>query len=58
MDFELEAIEEGRVYHVYPTFGREHQVTKTLTCWCLPEIEFTTCADGRNGAILIHRPEQ
>jgi hypothetical protein len=36
--------------HVYPLFGREHQLVNT--CWCQPE------RDTQEPAMLVHHPEQ
>lgn len=49
----LDGIEDDRIRHVYPTFGREHVVSKRCECWCQPKVEFVD-----DGAIIIHEAEQ
>jgi hypothetical protein len=41
------------IWHVYPTFGREHITNQRDRCWCHPKIEF-----AYEGAIIIHEVEQ
>lgn len=49
----LEDMDDDMIFHVYPTFGREHVTDKRAECWCDPQIIF----EG-NGAIIIHEVEQ
>lgn len=49
----LAELEDDRIRHVYPTFGREHVTDQLDRCWCQPRVEFV---DG--GAIIIHEAEQ
>lgn len=48
-----EDIEDDRIWHVYPQFGRQHATESRGQCWCQPRIEF----EG-DGAIIIHEAEQ
>jgi hypothetical protein len=49
----LETVDLDRIFHVYPTFGREHVTDQRDNCWCHPRVEF----EG-DGAIIIHEAEQ
>ena len=49
----LDALENDRIHHVYPTFGREHVTNNRSECWCHPVVEFV-----EGGAIIIHQVEQ
>ena len=49
----ISAIADDQIYHVYPTFGREHITNQRDRCWCHPKIEF-----AHEGAIILHEVEQ
>ena len=51
--FPLPSIPDDRIYHNYPTFGREHVTDRRDQCWCQPSVEFIN-----DGAIIIHKVEQ
>ena len=53
LESRLTTIPDDRIYHVYPTFGREHITDKADKCWCCPEDRFVN-----NGAMIIHEAEQ
>lgn len=50
---DLHELDDDRIHHVYPTFGREHVTDKRAGCWCGPVVEFV-----EGGAIIIHEVEQ
>ena len=59
----LDALGDDRIYHVYPTFGRAHDVDKRDKCWCGPEIRFETVERVPHdheiiGAIIVHNIQQ
>lgn len=37
-------------WHVYPLFGREHEMS--VNCWCHPE------ADHASPTVFVHNPKQ
>lgn len=49
----LAGLEDSQIFHVYPTFGREHVTNQRDECWCQPCVELV---DG--GALIIHEVEQ
>ena len=49
----LDGLEDDRIHHVYPTFGRGHVTNKRADCWCHPKVEFV-----EDGAIITHEVEQ
>lgn len=49
----LADLDNDSIWHVYPTFGREHITNQRDQCWCYPKIEF-----AYDGAIIIHEVEQ
>lgn len=40
---------EGRDIHVYPLFGKQHEMTRE--CWCIPD------QDEEHDNVLIHHQE-
>lgn len=50
---DLTELEDEEIFHVYPTFGREHVTDKRLGCWCGPRLDFV-----EGGALIIHEVEQ
>lgn len=49
----LKDVPDELIFHVYPTFGREHVTDQREQCWCQPRVEF----EGE-GAVIIHEAEQ
>ena len=50
----FDEIEDDKIHHVYPTFGREHVTEiRRYDCWCEPKVEFVA-----EGALIIHEAEQ
>lgn len=49
----LDDLEDDSIYHVYPTFGRQHITDKRDQCWCTPKVELC-----EGGAIIQHKAEQ
>lgn len=49
----------SRIYHVFPTFGREHETKGRGSCWCEPDIEIVEPEDGGEpcGAVIVHNTE-
>lgn len=55
----MDGLDDEQVFHVYPTFGREHQTSEKLNCWCDPRVEFVHGKLGKVvGAVIIHEVEQ
>lgn len=46
----------GQVYHVYPTFGREHLI-ESIRCWCNPIEDKVERYDGTFGYVIVHNAE-
>lgn len=59
-EYRVAKLEDDQIFHVYPTFGREHVKTKMFTaCWCDPRVEFVSGSTGKTiGAVIIHEAEQ
>ncbi len=47
----LDRLDDDRIHHIIPTFGREHESNER--CWCHPDVKFEL-----DGAIIIHKAEQ
>lgn len=48
----LEDLDDEQIFHVYPTFGKEHITNQRQACWCQPRVEYV-----EGGAVVIHEAE-